>query len=243
MKKYYLHNGTESSGPFDIEALKIQKITKNTPVWFEGMEGWKTAGEIKELAIIFTIIPPPIETFSTMSSISPTENAEENIEETKILGLSKNTFFALCGALLILLGITVLNYIQNQRSEELKIRNHKTEIENYQLELQQKELDEQKIQAVIQEKIDSERLIREKKGNLNSRILEINQQLINYQNNVDAAEEKLKEASGFKLFRSQSDKKEEMDLLQKNIKSFKNDMYQLRNESDRLKLELEKTPN
>ena len=28
MKKYYLHNGTESSGPFDTEELKVKKITK-----------------------------------------------------------------------------------------------------------------------------------------------------------------------------------------------------------------------
>jgi len=48
MKKYFLHNGTESSGPFNFEELIAKKITKKTPVWFEGMENWKYAGEIDE---------------------------------------------------------------------------------------------------------------------------------------------------------------------------------------------------
>ncbi len=33
MKKYYLHNGQESIGPFTKEQLKEQKITKDTSVW------------------------------------------------------------------------------------------------------------------------------------------------------------------------------------------------------------------
>ena len=28
MKKYYLHNGTDQQGPFDIEDLKTKNITK-----------------------------------------------------------------------------------------------------------------------------------------------------------------------------------------------------------------------
>ncbi|MGV1011800.1 MAG: DUF4339 domain-containing protein [Flavobacterium sp.] len=60
MKKYYLHNGQESIGPFDKEQLKEQKITKDTSVWSEDMNNWKKAGEIDELKIILLTIPPPI---------------------------------------------------------------------------------------------------------------------------------------------------------------------------------------
>lgn len=60
MKKYYLHNGQESIGPFDKEQLKEQKITKETPVWSDEMIDWKKAGEIDELKIILLTIPPPI---------------------------------------------------------------------------------------------------------------------------------------------------------------------------------------
>lgn len=60
MKKYYLHNGQESIGPFTKEELKEQKITKETPVWSNEMTDWKKAREIDELKIILLTIPPPI---------------------------------------------------------------------------------------------------------------------------------------------------------------------------------------
>lgn len=239
MKKYYLHNGTESSGPFDIEELKAKNITKASPVWFEGMQHWKTAGEIPELTRLFMAVPPPITVFSAPS---PTPKVEKIEEERKILGLSRNTFFIVFGVLVLTTATLVFNNIQENRSRELRIKNHKTEVENYQLELKQKEIEEEKIQAVLQEKIDAERMAREKKQNDNSRLSEINQMLADYQNNLDATEKKLKDASGFKLLRTAEEKKEQMDLLQKNIDSFKNEMSRLRDESDLLKLELEKIP-
>ncbi|WP_269240013.1 GYF domain-containing protein [Flavobacterium limnophilum] len=239
MKKYYLHNGTESSGPFDIEELKAKNISKTTPVWFEGMQHWKTAGEIPELTRLFVANPPPITSFSTPP---PTPKEEKTTKEHKILGLSRNTFFIVCGVLVLTTATLVFNNIQENRSRELRIKNHKTEVENYQLELKQKEIEEEKIQAVIQEKIDAERMAREKKQNSNSRLSEIGQLLVDYQNNLDATEKKLKDASGFKLLRTAAEKKEQMDLLQKNIDSFKNEINQLKNESDQLKLELEKIP-
>ena len=59
VKKYYLHNGQESSGPFDKEELRVQKINKDTLVWSEDWNEWKKAGEIDELKIILLSIPPP----------------------------------------------------------------------------------------------------------------------------------------------------------------------------------------
>ena len=228
MKKYYLHNGTESSGPFDIEELKAKNITKSSPVWFEGMEHWKTAGEIPELNHLFIVIPPPLTSFSAPP---PAPKMEVQKENRKILGLSKNTFFITCAAIVLLAGISVLKTIQENRSRELRIKNHKTEVENYQLELKQNALEEEKIQAAIQEKIDADRMAREQKQNATNRISEIKQLLVDYQNSLDETEKKLKHTSGFKLLRTESEKKEQMDLLQKNIDSFKNELSRLKNES------------
>lgn len=239
MKKYYLHNGTESSGPFDIEELKAKKITKASPVWFEGMLHWKTAGEIPELNHLFTINPPPFPLFETPE---PTPKVETKKEARKILGLSKNVFFIACATVLILIGISVLKTIEENRSRELRIKNHKTEVENYQLELKQKELEDQKIQAVIQEKIDSERKFRELTQNASNRLSQIGKLLVDYQNNLVETEKKLQKASVFKLLRTGAEKKEQMDLLQKNIDSFKTAMNKLKKESDQLKLEMEKIP-
>jgi hypothetical protein len=60
MKKYYLHNGTENIGPLDLDKLKAKAITKNTQVWCDGMEDWKSAGEVDELKSILSVVPPPI---------------------------------------------------------------------------------------------------------------------------------------------------------------------------------------
>ena len=60
MKKYYLHNGSENIGPFDLDELKAKAITKNTQVWYEGMEDWKNAEEVEELKSILLVVPPPI---------------------------------------------------------------------------------------------------------------------------------------------------------------------------------------
>ena len=239
MKKYYLHNGTESSGPFDIEELKAKNLTKASPVWFEGMLHWKTAGEIPELNQLFTVNPPP---FPLFEIVEPTPKVETKKEARKILGLSKNVFFVACAAVLILIGISVLKNIEENRSRELRIKNHKTEVENYQLELKQKELDEQKIQAVIQEKIDAERKARALTQNANNRLLQIEKLLADYQNNLVETEKKLEQASGFKLLRTGAEKKGQMDLLQKNMDSFRTAMDKLKQESDQLKLEMEKIP-
>ena len=135
MKKYFLHNGTESSGPFDLEELKAKRITKNAPVWFEGMENWKTAGEIPELKTIFVLVPPPFPDVLAVSQ-KPKSEKKEKDEARTILGLSKKTFFIVLGSLIILIGITVLNTLEDDRSRELELRNHKTEVENHQFELQ-----------------------------------------------------------------------------------------------------------
>jgi hypothetical protein len=72
MKKYYLHNGTEQQGPFDIENLKTKNITKDTPIWYEGLSEWTTAGKIAELSVLFANATPP--PFNASSSTPPPPN-------------------------------------------------------------------------------------------------------------------------------------------------------------------------
>lgn len=60
MKEYYIHKGEDNSGPFSVEELKGQKITKETLVWSNDMGDWKKAGEIDELKSILSKNPPPL---------------------------------------------------------------------------------------------------------------------------------------------------------------------------------------
>jgi len=202
-------------------------------VWKNG----KLLGKPPELSSLFIVTPPPIAPF-----LSPPSQPKEKIkkEPRKILGLSKNNFFMVCGALIVLAGITVSNTLQENRSRELQLKNHKTEVENYQLELKQKEAEDEKIQAVMQEKIEAERADKEKKLLDSTRLLEINKLVAQSQIQLDLAKKDLNNTSGFKLFRDASEKKEQMDLLQNTIDSIKNEISQLNKESNQLKLKLEK---
>lgn len=59
MKKFYLHDGKAQKGPYDINELKQQNISPQTPVWATTLEDWTPAGEVEELKGLFTSTPPP----------------------------------------------------------------------------------------------------------------------------------------------------------------------------------------
>lgn len=56
--KYYLHDGDEQHGPFSLDDLKTKFITKETPVWREGLNDWTKAGMLDELSSLFASVPP-----------------------------------------------------------------------------------------------------------------------------------------------------------------------------------------
>ncbi|MFZ2285087.1 MAG: DUF4339 domain-containing protein [Lutibacter sp.] len=75
MNKYYIHNGSEQDGPFNISDLKSKGITPKTEVWYEGLSDWINADQIDELKELFSrLTPPPIKpkTTSQQSQSKPT---------------------------------------------------------------------------------------------------------------------------------------------------------------------------
>lgn len=233
MKTYYIHNGTENSGPFVLEELKAKKITKTTLVWFEGMDEWKYAGDIDELKNILLVIPP------LLMNIPPLPTAEEKEASQTILGLDKNIFFLALGILALIIGTLLFNNYQENRSNELEQKNNQTEFRNQQLELQQKEIDEQKIQLAIQEKIESERLTKEKKDSINNRLLEIKKILVYNKTNLEENKIKLANAKEFKLLRSTNERDEDISLIENDINHWQSEIKKLENEMYRLYLKLQ----
>jgi hypothetical protein len=241
MKKYFLHDGTESSGPFDLEELKAKRITKNSPIWFEGMENWKTAGEIPELKTVFVVVPPPISNFNVVPPKLKSEKLEKKVErEPMILGMPKKTFFIVLGGLVVLTIITILNTLEDNRSQELELQNHKTEVENHQYELQQKEINEQKILLEEQKKAEADRILKERKQTVTNRILEIQNLIPTNEENIEIAKNKLKDVSSFKFLRTAGERNEQISLLQKEISDYEIENSNLNKELEKLKLELEK---
>src|SRR4051812_12426186 len=80
MKKYFLHDGANQQGPFDIDELRAKNITSETGIWYDGLTNWTTAGESEELKGLFIATPPPY----APSNSNPQPNArKEPATETK----------------------------------------------------------------------------------------------------------------------------------------------------------------
>ena len=65
MKKYFYTNGLDKIGPFSLEEMKEQNLSRDTKVWFYGLDSWKLLYEIEELNSLSNSIPPPLKTFET----------------------------------------------------------------------------------------------------------------------------------------------------------------------------------
>lgn len=72
MKKYYFNDGTSQQGPFTMEELKEKNITAETPVWYDGLPDWTTAGQLEELKGILAHTPPPFHA----TAVSPVETVK-----------------------------------------------------------------------------------------------------------------------------------------------------------------------
>lgn len=83
MKKYFYSNGQEKTGPVSHDELKqAQGISKETLIWFEGLDDWTPAMELEEIKSILGLQPPPINTENNDVSHEPVKEivtANENL--------------------------------------------------------------------------------------------------------------------------------------------------------------------
>jgi hypothetical protein len=254
MNTYYIHSGNESIGPFGLDELRSKKITKTTPVWCQGMEDWKHAGEVAELKSLLIVTPPPLKPIINASQApKEIENDIENysakkiedvIEEElnrKILGIKRDVFFPIAIALILIIGTVSFNLFEENRKNLLEEKNTVTERNNQQFQLQEKEIEEQKIRIAEQERKEAERLSVEKSQKISSRLLEIQKILLDDIRNLEQAKNKLIEANEFEFLRTTDEKNDDISLIQRDIEHWISEIDKLRQEKDQLYLELEKT--
>jgi hypothetical protein len=254
MNTYYIHSGNESIGPFGLDELRSKKITKTTPVWCQGMEDWKHAGEVDELKSLLIVTPPPLKPVITASQKpKEIENVIENysskkiedvIEEEpnrKILGIKRDVFFPIAIALILIIGTVSFNLFEENRKNLLEEKNTVTERNNQQFQLQEKEIEEQKIRIAEQERKEAERLSVERSQKLSSRLVEIQKLLLDDIRNLEQAKNKLIEANEFEFLRTTDEKNDDISLIQRDIEHWISEIDKLRQEKDQLYLELEKT--
>ncbi|HEY4627763.1 MAG TPA: GYF domain-containing protein [Flavobacterium sp.] len=244
MNTYYIHSGNESIGPFGLDELKSKKITKTTPVWCQGMEDWKHAGEVAELKSLLMVTPPPLKPIITASQTpKETEDVIEEEEEPnpKIFGLKREVFFPAVIALVLIIGTVSFNLFEENRKNVLEQKNTVTERNNQQFQIQQKEIEEQKIRIAEQERKEVERLSVERSQKLRSRLVEIQKLLLDDIRNLEQAKNKLIEANEFEFLRTTDEKNDDISLIQRDIEHWISEIDKLRQEKDQLYLELEKT--
>ncbi len=62
-KVWHIAENGETRGPFSRATLGRMavsgELTRDTHVWTPGQDGWRRAGEVQELAQLFTVMPPP----------------------------------------------------------------------------------------------------------------------------------------------------------------------------------------
>lgn len=59
MKHYFIFLNGEEKGPYTLEQLQAAGISKNTPVWFEGLPKWTEASLLEDLQHVIKAGSPP----------------------------------------------------------------------------------------------------------------------------------------------------------------------------------------
>ena len=124
---FYLNEKNEQKGPISPEELISNGVTKNTLVWKNGMAQWLPAGEVHELAKLFTnetstpSTPPPLKT-----TPPPTPLTNQTKPENRVISANLSTI--LCCLPLGIVSIIYATKVDNlwnsgQQEEALKASN------------------------------------------------------------------------------------------------------------------------
>ncbi|MFZ4671252.1 MAG: DUF4339 domain-containing protein [Flavobacterium sp.] len=125
MKEYYIHNGKDNRGPFNIEELKDQKITKVTPVWSNDMQNWKKAGEVDELKSILSNNPPPLKKIQKSVYQKPKKS---NFLKYLIIAISIIAFLAIGSNIISENNTNQDNFTSEDDSINIQLRNNITSL-------------------------------------------------------------------------------------------------------------------
>ncbi|SKC08139.1 Uncharacterized membrane protein YhaH, DUF805 family [Sphingobacterium nematocida] len=70
MREYYYAKKSEKFGPFSLQKLRTENISKKTLIWFEGLPSWQFAKDLDELQEVFeSPVEVPKEPYELKSSI------------------------------------------------------------------------------------------------------------------------------------------------------------------------------
>ena len=119
MKKYFYTDGINKIGPFSLDALRKENLTRETKIWYYGLERWSALSEIDELSSITQSIPPLLRKQESNGSKEVKNNhealTEGSIIKTTIGQREKIKFgFIITALVLITLSIIFISYNKHQ---------------------------------------------------------------------------------------------------------------------------------
>ena len=214
MQKYFLHKDGRQLGPYSKEELAQIRITRDTMLWCEGQADWAEAKDIEELSDLFRNQPPPFKEKSTSPPpfteakkdySSPITNPQKKKEGYSTLKVTIGTL-VICGIAYFVYG----NYRMKQDALQ------------HQVNSQQRYIQEQE----AADQAEQERLAEE------ARQREIQKLKRRYDEAVTrlrAANIKLDQLQEFHFLRTPSEKQEQIENQLEVIRSWENEVEQVRN--------------
>ncbi len=123
MRKYFYTDGVNKFGPYFKDELRFQKISRNTKVWYFGLEHWIEINRVDDLSDIFDAIPPELKQQNTPITIKiPTSEVkyiDKSISFHKKILKSKSSKWIIGLIILIVISIVVIRLVQKQSEVNL----------------------------------------------------------------------------------------------------------------------------
>lgn len=145
MKKYFLNDGQNQLGPFDINDLKFRDIKPDTNIWFDGLSDWTPAGQIEELNFLFSSVPTP-----TPPPIVKVQKIDSPSIQNKKSEKKYKIFWLIFGLICIILITLFLVHLSSSENEKALLKN---QLSNTQQQLQAQANEQKKLEQEKQEQI------------------------------------------------------------------------------------------
>jgi len=103
IKELFYSNGFEVYGPISYDDFCENKYYKSTMIWYDGLDGWISICEIKELKhLVGTMSTPNLDSIQPQSTSSLTPPLSKKIQPTASLLKNNNKAWLIAGAILVL---------------------------------------------------------------------------------------------------------------------------------------------
>lgn len=136
--------------------------------------------------------------------------------------------------LIVIVFVITITVIQDYRKDKIEEGNKETEIYNKQVEIQNEEIAKQKEIIAEQERLEQERIEKEKQAKIDKRIEEISNELNVCYLELDKAEKKLVDVTSFKFLRSAKERENDINVANEEISIWENDIDNLEKEMNQI---------